>query len=505
MAADAVRRAGRLDDHRGRDDRERRDPLDHPRHRHLGDRRRVGQLHLLARLRGAAAHDGPGRGHLRTSPALPAGHRRVRRGQPGRRPGAVRRGAHPGPVPAGRRRGDAAARVAVHGERPVPGQGPSDRVRDLGSHDRRHRRARPAARRLAHHGVLLALGVPDQPADRGARRLRPAALRARDEGPGRAPRRRPARHGHLGRGPRCAGVRAHRGPALRVVAADGHLRGRRAALAVHVGRADRRGLRRRCRVARGVLADRAPAGTARGARAARPAAVHHPQLPVRQRGGADRLAGRVRPAVRAAAVPAERAGLLGAADRGGAARAGHGDVPGQPVRGPDRQLPRRADRRPARAGARGGRHPGHRRLRGGGHQRLAAGPVAAHLRGRRRPGHGPAHRRDPRGHRRRGVRPGLSGAEHLPPGGRRPGHGHPGRGAVHLARVGRGRPPAAGRSARGAGSADRHRGQGAAVRGAAGAGRPAGRGGGRRRGVRGVRPGPPATSPGPAPPSCCSA
>ncbi len=71
----------------------------------------------------------------------------------------------------------------------------ADRVRRLRIRDRRHGGPRAAARRLADHQPLVALGVPHQPADRdrGARGHAPLG--------GRVPRR--ARQGRL----RCPGLR----------------------------------------------------------------------------------------------------------------------------------------------------------------------------------------------------------------------------------------------------------------------------------------------------------
>ena len=75
---------------------------------------------------------------------------------------------------AGRRRRDDPADHALAHQRDLPRPRARHRLRRLGVDDRRHGRGRAAARRLAHHRLLLALGFRDQRAARHPHRHRRA-------------------------------------------------------------------------------------------------------------------------------------------------------------------------------------------------------------------------------------------------------------------------------------------------------------------------------------------
>ena len=98
--------------------------------------------------------------------------------------GAHRRAPGGGARAAGRRRRAAHARQPGDDRRPVRGGGARPRHRPVVRAGRARQRDRALRRRLAHRHGRLALGVPDQPADRRRRRLRRAAPRAGDLGSG---------------------------------------------------------------------------------------------------------------------------------------------------------------------------------------------------------------------------------------------------------------------------------------------------------------------------------
>ena len=102
------------------------------------------------------------------------------------------RAAHRQPGAAGRRRRDDPADLAVPAQRRLPGPRPGHRLRGLGLHHRRHGRARAAARRVAHHLVLLAVGLRHQCPARPRCRRRAPCCSCRS--PGRPP---PARGNDL--------------------------------------------------------------------------------------------------------------------------------------------------------------------------------------------------------------------------------------------------------------------------------------------------------------------
>ena len=211
----AVPPAARGDDHPAR--AAAGDPAGHARqphreHRAAADRggpRRgrapvLGGDRLHSRVPGRHAVLRQARRHVRAEEVL----RRRDRDLPGRvgavRPVAIHGRAdhvprHPGP---GRRRADGRRDGHAGRHRGAARARPLHELHDGGDDARHHRR--PAARRLHHRELLLALDLLHQPAGgrggAGLHHLHPAPAREAGEPPGRLPRRRPARRGrHLAR------------------------------------------------------------------------------------------------------------------------------------------------------------------------------------------------------------------------------------------------------------------------------------------------------------------
>ena len=138
------------------------------------------QESLHARLRRAAAGVRHPRRPLRPAPdaarSASSSSRSRRRWRRSRRPATL---LIAGARRAGRRRGDDAAHDAVADQRHLPRPRARHRLRGLGFDDRRHGRRRPAARRLADHRLLLALGIRHQRAARHHHHRRRAAHRRR--------------------------------------------------------------------------------------------------------------------------------------------------------------------------------------------------------------------------------------------------------------------------------------------------------------------------------------
>ena len=130
----------------------------------------VGDRRLRALARRPRAH-----GRLARRPPRPPPRLRDRAGGLLARLAALRAGARPDlpqsrPCPAGRRRRDHVRRLPGPGRPGVPGR-PRARHGDghLRCHDRHRRGDRAAGRRLAHRRPRLAVGLPDQRADRRRR------------------------------------------------------------------------------------------------------------------------------------------------------------------------------------------------------------------------------------------------------------------------------------------------------------------------------------------------
>ena len=182
--------------------------------RELGLPRRrpaVGSDRLRAGLRRVPGRRRPGRGPVRRPARLHDRTGRVRRRVAGLRPGPGRLGAdrRPGAAGAGRRPAHAGrARVAQRGDR--AGRRPAEGRRDLDRGGRRRRGVRVGAGRAAHRVRRVALGLPDQRADRRGGvvggRARPAAGAAGD---GTAAG--PARGDRTDRRPQLGRLRAERG------------------------------------------------------------------------------------------------------------------------------------------------------------------------------------------------------------------------------------------------------------------------------------------------------
>ena len=94
-----------------------------------------------------------------------------------------RRAAHRRPVRAGRRWRDDPAGDPVAAQRDVPRSRAHDRLRGLGIDDRRDGRGRPAPRRLADDGLLVAMGIRHQRPARHHHHRRRAAHGRRVAGP----------------------------------------------------------------------------------------------------------------------------------------------------------------------------------------------------------------------------------------------------------------------------------------------------------------------------------
>ena len=177
----------------------------------------MGELDLLARVRGA-----PDQRRTRRRRRWPAPHvrrrpRRLPRSEPRHCARAERNRTARRSFPPGHRRGAHPSLDALDRERDLPWARAGDRVRDLGLDDRRHGRARPARRRLVRDPPELALGVLRQPADRTARARGRVPLRRREPRSGRATRVRPARRRALDAGLPRDRLRADRGADVRLV------------------------------------------------------------------------------------------------------------------------------------------------------------------------------------------------------------------------------------------------------------------------------------------------
>ena len=245
---------------------------------------------------------------------------------------AVRSGLDPGraagrPRAPGCRRGDHDPDRPVHhlhhlhrGRRAQQGPGDLGRARRRGCHHR------VADRRPAHRRPRLAVDLLHQrPGGPGRARAVPAAAAGEPCHPGHGPAQlRPGRRAHQHRRARPAGVRGGHGTAGRLgQRPDGRRAGRLGPAARRV-RGDR-------------VAPSRPAG----------AAAHLPQPDARHRRRDDRpdRRRRGRPAVRADAVRAAGARLLGPAVRdqlGGARRRGHGRRDHRPGRRAQGRVPRRS-------------------------------------------------------------------------------------------------------------------------------------------------------------------
>ena len=204
LALDRPRGAvrGHADDRARRDDRERRAALDPGRPRLQPEQPRLDRQRLHDRLRWTAAAGRAPRRPDRPAQGLPHRPRRVHG-----RLGRVRRRARPGradrrALRAGRRRRADLRRDPRHDRDDVPGApGAGQGDRRLRLRRLRRRLDRPAGRRRADRGHLLALDLLHQPADRHRDRRAGPALRRGGRGARPRRRRRPARRGAAHRRP----------------------------------------------------------------------------------------------------------------------------------------------------------------------------------------------------------------------------------------------------------------------------------------------------------------
>ena len=209
--------ARRGDDHRRRDDRQRRDSVDHPRPPHRDHPGGVGELDLLAGLRGAPDQRRPHRRRHRPPSRVHLGPPGLPRREPDHRARALGNRPPRRPLPPGGWRSADPPLDALDRERDLPRARAGDRLRDLGLGDRRDGGARPARRRLVRHQPELALGLLRQSPDRSARARRHPALRRREPRSRRTAGIRPTRRRAVDpRLPRRR-LRADRGTDLRLV------------------------------------------------------------------------------------------------------------------------------------------------------------------------------------------------------------------------------------------------------------------------------------------------
>ena len=375
----------------------------------------MGQQHLLAHLRRAPG-DGRAAGRqVRPTSVVPLRHHRVPRRLPAGGRGDDPVVPHRGASSASRRRGDDAAELHRGHQRALHGPPPSGGLRPVGRSVRRCGRPRPAARRLPRGVLVVAAGVPHQHSGRHPRRDPRAAHRPRDPG-GRHRAARPAGSGALRIRSRPHRVRAHRGPAVRLVAGHRAVRPRPDLVPAGrpVGRAGGAADR-----GDPALPARAVGGQARAAAsggAGRPAAVRRAPLRLRQRRRAGGEPGRVRHPVRPAAVDAGRARHQSPRDRRdpGLPRRRHPDLRRRGADGIG--SPRRDARGPARDAPRGAGHPRHRRHPVADPESVVAGHRPHRLRPRARLRLRAADQRRARRRPAGEVRPGLGHDLDLPTG-----------------------------------------------------------------------------------------
>ena len=217
-AGDAESR--RCSDHHGRDDRQRRHPLDHPRSRYRTRGCRVDYHHLLIGVRSPADHIGPARRSVRAEATVPYWTHRLHALLSTRRTGPYRTGTNSGPGASGSGSGHDPPLDPLICERHLPRQGPRNCLRGVGFGHRGYGCYRPTGRGLVDNRLLMALGVLHQHPDRnrGTDRLDPMGAgeprRCRADGHGSGRNRR-----HLDRSPR-TGLRSHRRRPLRMVDSD---------------------------------------------------------------------------------------------------------------------------------------------------------------------------------------------------------------------------------------------------------------------------------------------